>query len=232
MNLNRIFLETFVNTNPILSSDMFSKVQYELSRLPTVANAIAWSDFMIDLHSTSSDTPPFAVCASGKSFEDYACSFPVEYVIKDLSKLIGGTTVDWASTQKSTAVSIECGQHFNPHSVVVAKNCIMRFVKGDDQVENISPHVVSCNNRQLVNHGFHFLQRISAFQTVQYNELIGEDINGEIRCPFREGAVIIMPTEIPILGEEAWFWGIIENSPQSLQSSVPTLPTLYKIRVS
>jgi len=26
-------------------------------------------------------------------------------------------------------------------------------------------------------------------------------------CPFPQGAIIIMPTEYPIIGEEAWFWG-------------------------
>ena len=30
-----------------------------------------------------------------------------------------------------------------------------------------------------------------------------------VRLPNRNGGVVIMPTSIPVLGEEAWFWYVL-----------------------
>jgi len=42
---------------------------------------------------------------------------------------------------------------------------------------------------------------------VNCNELVACDNAGEIRCPYKQGAFLIMPVGNPTLGEEAWLWG-------------------------
>lgn len=63
-------------------------------------------------------------------------------------------------------------------------------------------------HRVRVGKGFRYTRRVQAFEHVLHDELLAMDEEvGELRCPFKEGAVIIMPTSAPVLGEEAWFWG-------------------------
>ncbi len=77
--------------------------------------------------------------------------------------------------------------------------------------------------------GFRFLRPVEAFEYVEHNEVVKnhhknapfafsllkwsvtqvlayDEEMGEIRCPFKEGAIVVMPTSQPIIGEEAWFW--------------------------
>lgn len=214
LNLNRIFRAPFTEianispTNTSSSSDLFPHPPYELSRLSILMKAISWCDYLIDIHSTSAETPPFAICTEGSRSEKFATTFPVEYVIKDLSKLVSGTTLECAKEYSKVGICVECGEHSNPHSVEIATEVIKRFVS---DVEESAHNVVSCAKSQLITRGFHFLKHLRAFQMVKYKEVLGEDEKGIISCPYPDGAIIIMPTENPIVGEEAWFWG--EHSP-------------------
>jgi len=201
LNLNRIFRSPFLNEK---SSDMFIKRPYELSRMEYICKAIRWCDYLLDLHSTSADTPPFALFSDNILSERYATTFPVEYVIKDLSKCVLGTTLGFAKLLSKIGISVECGQHENPDSVEIALQIIKKYVT---DIGEPSHNVLSCGKCQLVNKGFHYMKKIEAFQRVQYNEVLANDDNGAITCPFPQGAIIIMPTEYPIIGEEAWFWG-------------------------
>jgi len=212
LNLNRIFQPTYIQNN---LSEIFASVptKYELSRLPILTKAIEWCDYLIDIHSTSAMTPPFVICPSDDKSELFAQTFPVEYMIKDLSKIVQGTTLEWATRLSKIGACVECGFHFDLQSIMVARQVIERFVT--DQVVTQAHNIVSCKKSQLIQKGFHFLKKVTAFQDVKFNEVLGEDDNGPISCPFKDGATIIMPTENPIFGEEAWFWGEHKNRIQA-----------------
>ncbi len=61
----------------------------------------------------------------------------------------------------------------------------------------------------LVGVGRWTMLKVEAFQRVEHGQLMAEDDEeGELRCPFPDGALLVMPTQIPVLGEEAWFWGL------------------------
>jgi len=213
INLNRIFKESFVALNPNKFYDIFPKDQNELNRLHFITKAIEWADFVLDIHSTSANTPSFVLCPSDPDSEKYAASFPVEYVIKDLSNLVYGTTIEWAKTKLKTGICVECGQHTSPHSVDVAMNCIKRFLT--DRIHNPAKNIISCHKKQMIKKGFHFLKKVCAFQKVHYKEVLGEDDCGPICCPFPNGAIVIMPNIHPIFGEEAWFWGVSSKDSKS-----------------
>lgn len=50
--------------------------------------------------------------------------------------------------------------------------------------------------------------KVEAFGRFEEGEVVAEDEDGEIRCPFPEGALLVMPTQLPVEGEEAWLWGL------------------------
>lgn len=53
------------------------------------------------------------------------------------------------------------------------------------------------------------LPRVAAFQGVAAGQAVAEDERGPLRCPKQNGAqlLLVMPTQAPVLGEEAFLWG-------------------------
>ncbi|CAE8618339.1 unnamed protein product [Polarella glacialis] len=205
VNLNRIFVDE-------------AKVRsggdsYEESLTPALAEAIDQSTWYLDLHSTSAPTPCFCIPASASSIA-VSESLPVQYVLEELLCSLEGTTLHWASRDAGrVAVCVECGQHLEPESVDLAKSSIVQFLAeaaGKVNPDRAAKHVLSCRETQPVRAGFRYPegQIPHAFQHVKHGELLALDDEGEIRCPFRNGTYLIMPTAHSIVGEEAWFWGL------------------------
>ena len=53
------------------------------------------------------------------------------------------------------------------------------------------------------------LPRVVAFQGVAAGQAVAEDERGQLRCPEQHGAqlLLVMPTQAPVLGEDAFLWG-------------------------
>lgn len=59
-----------------------------------------------------------------------------------------------------------------------------------------------------VGSGFRWRRDVKAFQLVSRGDIIAEDDRqGAISCP-HDTARIVMPTHLPVAGEEAWLWGV------------------------
>jgi len=208
-NLNRIFQETLVD--PVKRSDMFTEGHYEFCRVEVVARAIQECDELLDLHSTSSPSPPFAIPAADDASRQFASSLPVDFVIEDLVKVIKGTTIDWAQSHGKQAVCVECGQHEERSSIETAKNVIRCFVHRTTPpnfCKLLPKCVLSCTKSEELREKFKYHSPCCSFQRVECGQLIATDALGEIRCSYKGGAYIVMPVALPgELGEEAWFWG-------------------------
>jgi len=233
------------NLNRVMSEEIFAQEStYERKLAKRLAQAIKKADVYLDIHSTSSDSVPFALPAKNKKSETLALSLPCQFSIKNLAHLTNpkATSMEWAFLHNKTAVCVECGQHNNPKSVEVAKEvikttilsqCTLILAKQAPQEEDIElvttrtccsidqtfqasseSHLteLDCESCTIVRKGFQFLRKVSAFETVPYGEAIARDEQGIVSCPYKEGAVVIMPTALPILGEEAFFWGIKRTS--------------------
>lgn len=50
---------------------------------------------------------------------------------------------------------------------------------------------------------------MAAFQGVAAGQAVAEDERGQLRCPEQHGPhlLLVMPTQAPVLGEEAFLWG-------------------------
>jgi succinylglutamate desuccinylase len=205
MNLNRVFTRQLINASTRF--DTLSKDLYELSRLDAVAEQIKKADQLLDLHTTSAPTKPFAIVSPRPQSEEVAKHFPISFVLQNVVSVINGTTLDYADMlEKAVAVCVECGQHKERSSVDCAKRTIQCFVTG--YCDKSPKEVLFVDKSEILRAGFRFSRTTKAFDRVNYNELVAcDNVVGEIRCPYPDGAFLIMPIANPVLGEEAWLWG-------------------------
>ena len=109
-NLNRLF-----EINTLCDSELADRegYRYELHRARLITESIRHADFVLDIHSCSSDVGSFALPSSLDLSECLAEHLPVKYVVESLvhACLDGGTTLDAALWNDVPGVCVECGQH-------------------------------------------------------------------------------------------------------------------------
>lgn len=207
-----------MNLNRTMLPHLFEKGGYETYRARNICQAISDCDVFLDIHSTSAETPSMALPAENPRSTQFASTFPVDYVITSLIAAVEtrGTTVDWAYFHKKLSLSVECGKHDNAASVVSAKACIKHFIAENRKDKLVHTHtyprILKCVKSEKVREGFKYLREIKAFDFVKHGDIIAKDSEvGDIKCeadPAHKGAYVVMPTRIPYVGEEAFYWGI------------------------
>lgn len=196
-NMNRCVCPEQYNRNDI----------HECDRASLIADMITKSDVYLDLHSTSARTPSFALPADNRKSEKLAGKLPVDYVVKKLIHTTASrcTTIDWALKHGKTAIAVECGQHNDNSTKKIAMDVIRSVILDSKAIQK--PVTLESTKNVIVGKEFRFARKFKAFSYVLHDDLVAFDDSGEIRCPYPEGAYIIMPTAMPVEGEEAWFWG-------------------------
>ena len=102
--------------------------------VPFLEKAIEQHDFVLDLHSVTSGDAPFAF----NDFGDDPCvgriisRLPVSHVMSGWTELYPEPTeldtIGYAKLHNKTGVTVECGQHDDPHAVSVAHECILSML--------------------------------------------------------------------------------------------------------
>jgi succinylglutamate desuccinylase len=201
VNLNRMFIPQYYEQGAPHVDD-----PYERSRLEEIIFEMHKCDAYLDIHSTSAPTIPFAIVPPGEKSEAMAKKFPVKFILHNVIKVISGTSVDYVKDLNKPAVCVECGQHRSEETTRVAKETIRAFVTGNP-ADHFPKKVLYVDRSVILKEGFQFKKQCEAFDYVNRNELVASDNGGEIRCPYKQGAYLIMPVGNPTLGEEAWLWG-------------------------
>ena len=224
-NLNRLFDER------LLCDDERARLegyQYELQRARVINESIRHADFVLDVHSCSADVGSFALPSSLDIAEEIAQQLPVKYVIQSLAHMTleGGTTMDASLLYNIPGVCVECGKHDHPDIVArasaIISSCLRHqcFDSTKDKdcgaastlFDDSKPLVMKCITAERVHEGFEWIHKFPEFHHVPFDTAVFRDaIRGEVRCPYSDGAHIVMPTEIPVQGEEALFWAIAAN---------------------
>lgn len=172
---------------------------------------------MLDVHSTSSPSPPFAITSGSQSSKDLASSLPVKFVLEGMTEVVSGTSIEYARKCRKTAACVECGQHDERRTVDIAKEAIKTFLLGSRK--RMAEHILKVDTSEKLRRGFRFAIDVRAFQKVKYDDLIAvDDEVGEMHCPYENGSWIIMPSAYPVVGEEAWFWGVPTGDMQANHS--------------
>jgi hypothetical protein len=192
-----------------------------------LVEAIRHADAILDIHSCSSDSDPFAIPSSSEISEELASCLPVGYVLNSLATSIvgGGTSMDCAVLHGiAPAIVVECGRHDHPNAVARATDTISSFLLSQlehqsngggavkqeqclQQKKKEKPIVMTCKDLEIVNEGFGFLESFREFQFIPYGQpVFRDDVRGEVTCPIEPGAYLVMPNYKPVIGEEALFW--------------------------
>mmetsp|Transcript_245 Transcript_245/g.370 ORF Transcript_245/g.370 Transcript_245/m.370 type:complete len:468 (+) Transcript_245:65-1468(+) len=199
--------------------------EYELQRARILNESIRHSDFVLDVHSCSADTGSFALPSSMELSEDFAELLPVNYVVQSLAHMTieGGTTLDAALLHNVPGICVECGKHDHPDVVAraaaVISSCLrlqLETVEVQEEHKDAhdgkvppSPVVMKCVTSERVHEGFEWLQEFPEFHFVPFDaEIFQDKVRGKVCCPYEPGAYIVMPTAMPVLGEEALFWAV------------------------
>jgi succinylglutamate desuccinylase len=213
-NLNRAMTNENVDNRKREDGQERTDLNYERRRAAEIGAAIKNCDIMLDLHSTSAETPSFAIPATDPNSETFVqqMNIPTDFITNRLFDVIqgGGTTAQYASQLGKIAIGVECGQHDNPKSVQTAKNIIRSLLKDyyiphpttESEIAPTSAAVsLICTKSEIVRKGFKYTREVKAFERVSFDEILGiDEEQGELRCPYTEGAYLIMPTSLPFLG--------------------------------
>lgn len=74
------------------------------------------------------------------------------------------------------------------------------------QEKKDKPLVMICESAERVQHGFEWLNQFPEFSFVQeFTPVFRTTERGDVLAP-EGGAYIVMPTSVPVIGEEALFW--------------------------
>ena len=69
------------------------------------------------------------------------------------------------------------------------------------------PITMRCNHAERVSNGFQWIREFPEFHFVTEDEPVFRDAErGIVSCAIEGGAYIVMPTSLPVIGEEALFW--------------------------
>jgi len=178
--------------------------------------------YLLDLHATSAEGIPFAMCRDAAEVRRFAGAFPLTLVL-GLLEAVDGTLVSYLGTH-CIAVAVEGGQNSNPasarhHEAVIRlalaaagiveeralpalaeDRQVLARTRGDlPRVLRVHHrHAIAADDRFRMEPGYANIQRVAA------NELLARDRAGEIRAP---GQGFILLPLYQAMGNDGFFLG-------------------------
>ena len=156
--------------------------------------------YLVDLHTTSAESPPFVIIADTIRNRRFARDFPVP-IILGLEEQLEGTILHYLGDLGFRAVAFEAGQHHNPASVnnhiaaiwiaLAGAGCLQPAeLPGYEQQLHILrraaeglPPVFETRFRYAIAEGEHFRMKpgYRNFQPISRGEVLASNHQGEIR---------------------------------------------------
>lgn len=146
--------------------------------------------YVLDLHTTSSDSSPFMSIADTEANLSFASEFSVP-AIAGIERFINGALLEYVSTLGHVGLAFEAGQHIDPRSVDRHIEFIMealhhsgvhrdgRFdeVTSGREYDIIFRHGIESADEFVMNPGY------ENFSPVHKGQILAHDRNGDIRSP-------------------------------------------------
>ena len=209
-------------TREVLGGDRDSA---ELRRAREVWPVVDQADFLLDIHSMQHSTVPLMMCGPVEKGRQLARDLTSpEHVVSDEGHAAGRRMRDYEAfsdpSSPRNALLVECGQHWDPASVVVAKEIALRFLARYEVVapafieEHLSTappsvqHVIEVTGPITIEtDDFRFAQNFHGMEVIEKEgTLIGWDGPTEVRTPY-DRCVLIMPSRRLRKGESAVRFG-------------------------
>ena len=178
--------------------------------------------YLLDLHATSAEGIPFAMCRDSAEARRFAGAFPLTLVL-GLLEAVDGTLASYLGTH-CIAVAVEAGQNASPTSVRNHEAVIRLALTATGIVEERAvpalpedrqvlaatrgdlPRALTVHHRHAIAAEDHFRMEpgYANIQRVAANELLARDRAGEIRAP---GAGFILLPLYQAMGDDGFFLG-------------------------
>lgn len=197
----------------------------ELRRARAVRPIVDDVDYLLDIHSMQHSTVPLMMCGPQQKGRRLARDLASpEHIVSDAGHAAGRRMRDYAAfgdaASPRNALLVECGQHWQPESVAVAKEIALRFVAHYEVVdpEFVAEHLsAEAPPRQhlievtgpitIETDDFRFTERFRGMEVIEKKgTLIGWDGDSEVRTPY-DNCVLIMPSRRLRKGESAVRFG-------------------------
>ena len=197
----------------------------ELQRARAVRPIVDQADFLLDIHSMQHTTVPLMMCGPLEKGRRLALDLmSPEHIVSDAGHAAGRRMRDYEAfgdaSSPRNALLVECGQHWEPASVEVAKEIALRFLARYQVVAPsfIEEHLTAAAPAQqklievtgpitIETDDFRFTERFSGMEVIaKKGTLIGWDGASEVRTPY-DDCVLIMPSRRLRKGESAVRFG-------------------------
>ncbi len=185
--------------------------------------------YIIDLHTTSGNAPPFAVIGDTLGNRRFGGVLPVPLVL-GLSDQIQGTLLEYLDRQGWVSVGFESGSHLGADSIVMASSAVWLLIHSIGLLESDDPRVpgartaltlaadgfpraVEVFHRHPVGpeHSFRMLPGFRSFQSVRKGELLAKERDVEVRAP--EAGRLLMPLYQPRGGDGFFLARVVQIEP-------------------
>lgn len=208
VDLNRLFDYRFES---VLPSATWA---YEHYRALELRPLLARVDVLLDLHSTTAPSPPFAIVSQVPESRELGRALGLGYVTEgwDGPGLLADRVLSAPLTRMGRpAVSVECGQHVQPSAVDVAYKCIRRFLDqlgvipmpavpegADAPAPAITLRLHAAVKRPSSE--FRFVRPLASMDRLASGELIGRD--DDLALSANRSCYVIMPNDTVAVGED------------------------------
>jgi predicted deacylase len=197
----------------------------ELARARELRPLIGCADYLLDIHSMQSESPPLMLSGlqiKGRRLAT-AVGYP-EFVVADAGHAAGTRMRDYGAfadeDHPATALLVECGQHWRLETRIVAIETMLRFLLavGSVSPEVARPHLSSgapppqrhievTEAVSITTEGFAFVENYIGLEVIpERGTVIGHDGDKPVRTPY-DRCVLIMPTRRLQRGQTAVRFG-------------------------
>ena len=193
----------------------------ELARARELRPLYDATDCLLDLHSMTDPCAALALAGRHRKGVDLARAVGIpQYIVVDAGHRAGRRLRDYAGfddpADARNALLVECGQHWERRSPVVAQQCALRFLRHFDVVDaaRIEPFIDAhdvppqrvieiTDVVTIASSSFAFALPVHGMMTIaRGGTLLARDGAREIRTPY-DDCVLIMPARRPKEGETA-----------------------------
>jgi len=226
LDLNRLWLHDVVDRlrggTPPAAPEERELLELDAA-LDAALSACPGSRFFLDLHTTSSEGPPFAIFDDALGNRPLALALPVPAVL-GLEEELAGTLLFRMSARGIASVGLEAGRHTDPDSVDRAEAAVWITLETAGllapgvapEVETGRrllgasaagvPHVVEVRYRHRLSADdeFRMAAGFHSFQPVRRGDVLATDRAGAVRAPL--SGLLLMPLYQP-QGEDGFFLG-------------------------
>jgi len=215
-DINRLFAYGYVES---LAREAWT---YEHHRALELRPLISGADAMLDIHSASQPTPPFAICdgTPGSIALGCATGFRVTHGWDGPGMLMDQVSIGSLVAQGKPALSVECGQHTAPSTMQAAHQVLESFLVAIGAVDGVAAVPSDLVYRLFARvvkptHDFVLARDFASFERLGAGEILGSGPG--LRVVVEREAYLLLPTPSAERGEDIVYLAERRPGPVSLE---------------